>query len=154
MQPENSVKLKDFSCSHSHSHSHSHYTLHITHTHTHTTTLMNDYKSKWEFSIFQLNFITIAQRNGESERKTAKKTTNEENRTRNVLPIAAPILHLIILICCYLFASLHGIFIELKSLHLSNFSEKHELSLFHFLFSYRFCCFYFCAFFFHAAEFK
>ena len=78
------------------------------------TLTANDYKSKCEFSIFQLNFETIALRTEPSKRKQLSERTSERMNKRTVYLRATPILHLITLICCYLFASVHGIFIELN----------------------------------------
>lgn len=66
------------------------------------TTLTNDYKSKCEFSIFRLNFTTIA----ESERRRKRKMFTYGTARFS--------LHLITLICCYLFASVHVKFIQLN----------------------------------------
>lgn len=66
------------------------------------TTLTNDYKSKCEFSIFRLNFTTIA---GSERRRKRKMFTYGTARFS---------LHLITLICCYLFASVHVKFIQLN----------------------------------------
>lgn len=66
------------------------------------TTLTNDYKSKCEFSIFRLNFTTIA---GSERRRKRKMFTYGTARFS---------LHLITLICCYIFASVHVKFIQLN----------------------------------------
>lgn len=50
------------------------------------TLTANDYKSKCEFSIFQLNFETIALRMEPSKRKQLSERTSERNVQENDLP--------------------------------------------------------------------